>query len=281
MNIDKAIIEGTKILKRNKINNPYLDSEILIAEVLKKDREYIILNPNRNIKREKFESYINLIEQRSTGKPIAYLTKKKSFWNSEFEITDDVLIPRPDTEILIEETLNIFRFKKHANILDIGVGSGCILLSILKEKPYFYGTGIDLSVKAIELSRMNAKKLRLYNKVKLIKTNVDNFCFGKYDLIVSNPPYIKKSKIKYLEKDVSVFEPKLALDGGLDGTIKIFNIIKKASTLLKKNGKLVLEIAHNQKNKVIKMLKQKGFYINKIKKDYALNDRCIISTKIR
>ena len=209
------------------------------------------------------------------------MTKKKSFWNSEFEITDDVLIPRPDTEILIEETLNIFRFKKHANILDIGVGSGCILLSILKEKPYFYGTGIDLSVKAIELSRMNAKKLRLYNKVKLIKTNVDNFCFGKYDLIVSNPPYIKKSKIKYLEKDVSVFEPKLALDGGLDGTIKIFNIIKKASTLLKKNGKLVLEIAHNQKNKVIKMLKQKGFYINKIKKDYALNDRCIISTKIR
>jgi len=154
-----------------------------------------------------------------------------------------------------------------------------LILTTLKEKPGFYGTGIDISREAINLSNINAKKLGVKNKLRLIKTNVDNFCFGKYDLIISNPPYIKKTELKYLENDVINFEPKLALDGGLDGTLKIATVINKASILLKKKGKLILEIAYNQKNKVIKLLKNKGFYINIISKDYAHNDRCIISTK--
>ena len=280
MNINTAILDGTKFLKKNHIKFPGLDSEILLANVLKKKREYIILNLDKNIKKESLKYFQEMIRQRSLGKPIAYLIGKKNFWNSEFEISEGVLIPRPDTEILIQETLRLFKHKKYANILDIGVGSGCILLSILNEKPGFYGTGIDISEKSISLSRINTKKFGLINKVKLIKTDVDNFCFGKYDLILSNPPYIKKNEIKYLEKDVVDFEPNLALNGGLDGTLKIFKTIKKASTLLKKNGKLILEISHNQRTKVIKLLKQKGFYINKTIKDYAQNDRCIVSTKI-
>tara|TARA_B100001093_G_scaffold518782_2_gene604917 strand:- start:673 stop:1518 length:846 start_codon:yes stop_codon:yes gene_type:complete len=280
MNINTAIIEGSKFLKKNCINRPGLDSEILLAEVLKKKREYIILNLDKKIKDINLKIYKDLIKQRSLGKPIAYLTKKKNFWNSEFKVNEGVLIPRPDTEILIEETLKIFKNKDYANILDIGVGSGCIILSILKEKPGFYGKGIDICGKSIDLSKANAKKLKIENKVKFIKTNVDNFCFGKYDLIVSNPPYIKSNEIKYLEKDINCFEPKLALDGGLDGTLQILKIIKKASALLKKNGKLVIEIAYDQRTKVIKLLKQKGFYINKTIKDYAQNDRCIIGTKI-
>ena len=280
MNINTAILDGTKFLKKNHIKFPGLDSEILLANVLKKKREYLILNLDKNLKRESLKYFQEMIRQRSLGKPIAYLIGKKNFWNSEFEISEGVLIPRPDTEILIQETLRLFKHKKYANILDIGVGSGCILLSILNEKPGFYGTGIDISEKSISLSRINTKKFGLINKVKLIKTDVDNFCFGKYDLILSNPPYIKKNEIKYLEKDVVDFEPNLALNGGLDGTLKIFKTIKKASTLLKKNGKLILEISHNQRTKVIKLLKQKGFYINKTIKDYAQNDRCIVSTKI-
>ncbi len=280
MNINTAIIEGSKFLKKNCIYQPGLDSEILLAKALKKKREYIILNLDKKIKDINLKIYKNLIKQRSLGKPIAYLTKKKNFWNSEFKVNEGVLIPRPDTEILIEETLKIFKNKDYANILDIGVGSGCIILSILREKPGFYGKGIDICGKSIDLSRANAKKLKIENKVKFIKTNVDNFCFGKYDLIVSNPPYIKSNKIKYLEKDVNCFEPKLALDGGLDGTLQILKIIKKASALLKKNGKLIIEIAYDQKIEVIKLLKHKGFYINKTIKDYAQNDRCIISTKI-
>ena len=130
------------------------------------------------------------------------------------------------------------------------------------------------------MSGINAKKLGINNRVKFLKSDVDNFSFGKYDLIISNPPYIKKHDIKYLEKDVNCFEPKLALDGGLEGTLKIKKVIRKASSLLKKNGKLILEIGHNQKNKVTELLRNKGFYINKIVKDYAQNNRCIISSKI-
>jgi len=280
MNIKTAISEGVNLLSNNLIKCPGLDSEILLAEVLNKKREFLILNLNEKIEEKNFRIYKDLIKQRSLGKPIAYLTKKKNFWNSEFKICEGVLIPRPDTEILIQETLKIFKNKESANILDIGVGSGCIILSILKEKPCFHGKGIDICTKSINLSTFNASKLGINNRVKFIKTDVDNFCFGKYDLIISNPPYIKSYEIKYLEKDVNCFEPRLALDGGLDGTLKILKIINKAHILLKVNGKLVLEIAYNQKNNVVDLLKKKGFYINKIIKDYAQNDRCIISTKI-
>ena len=280
MNINTAILEGAKFLRKNYIKYPELDSEILLAKVLNKEREFIILNLHKKIEDFNLKIYKDLIKQRSLGQPIAYLTEKKNFWNSEFKISKGTLIPRPDTEILIEEILKIYKHKDNISILDIGVGSGCILLSIVKEKPGFYGTGIDISNKSIKLSRINAKKLKIIEKVKFVKTNVDNFCFGKYDLIVSNPPYIKSSKIKYLEKDVSYFEPKSALDGGLDGTLKILKIAKKASTLLKTNGKLVLEIGYDQKIKVKKIKKKNGFYVNKTIKDYAQNDRCIISTKI-
>ncbi len=280
MNIYNAIKEGTKILKQKNIKCPNLDCEILLSNVLKKQKKFLILNLEKKISDENLKIYKNLINQRSKGKPIAYLTKKKNFWNSEFIIDEGTLIPRPDTEVLIEATFEIFKNKDYAYVLDIGVGSGCIISSILKEKPFFYGIGIDICSKSISLSKLNAKKLGIENRVKFIKSDVDNFCNGKYDLIISNPPYIKTSDIKYLEKDVYDFEPKLALDGGLDGLFKTLKVIKKASTLLKGNGKLVLEIAYNQRSKIINELRKKRFYINTIIKDYAQNDRCIISTKI-
>ena len=166
------------------------------------------------------------------------------------------------------------------NILDIGVGSGCILLTILKERKNFYGTGVDISKNCINISKINANNLKLINRVRLYKTDVDKFAQGKYDLIVSNPPYIKKFNLKYLEKEIVSFEPKLALDGGLDGLSEIRKVIKKSSELIKKNGKFILEIGFDQKNNVISLLKEKGFYINSTLKDFANNDRCIVSTKI-
>ena len=280
MNIYNAIKEGTKILKKNDVKFSALDSEILLAKALKKKRKYLILNLDKTLNKKNLEIFKNLINQRSNGKPVAYLTKTKDFWNSEFIIEQGTLIPRPDTEVLIEATLELFKYRDYANILDVGVGSGCIILSILNEKDRFYGTGIDVSSKSISLSKLNAKKFSLENRVKFIKTDVDNFCHGKYDLIISNPPYINSNKIKYLEKDVRDYEPKLALDGGLDGTFKILKVIEKASTLLKSNGRLILEFGYDQKIKIISLLKKRGFYINKIIKDYAKNDRCVISTKI-
>ena len=280
MNIQKAIQEGKKILIKNNIKSAKLDSEILMSKVLQKDRKYIILNFDKELKRQNFLLFKELVFKRSLGKPVAYLTGKKDFWNYNFVISEQTLIPRPDTEILIENILKITKHKTRLNILDIGIGSGCILLSILKEKKNFYGTGIDISKKCIEISKINALKLKLLNRLKFFKTDVDNFFYGKYDLIISNPPYINKLDLKNLDKDVIDFEPKIALDGGLDGTSEIKKVIDRSSDLVKKNGKLVLEIAFGQKHKVKKLLKNKGFYINRIIKDYAKNDRCIISTKI-
>ena len=280
MNINQAIQEATNLLSKNNIKSSKLDSEILMAKAIKKKREYIILNSNKPLQNDSYNHFKNLIKDRSYGKPIAYLVGNKEFWKYKFKVSDGVLIPRPDTEIIIEEFLKFTKNKSKLKVLDIGVGSGCLLLSILKEKKDFYGIGIDVSKKCINTSKINAYKLGLKNRVKFFKSDVDNFNYGKYDLIISNPPYINNKNLKYLEKDVIKFEPKIALDGGIDGLSEIRKIIVKSSELIKIGGKLILEIGFDQKENVRKILINNGFYINKILKDYAKNDRCIISTKI-
>jgi len=280
MNINFAINKGSKILKNKFIHNSKLDSEILMAKTINKDRNYILINSNNLLSKIELEKFYMLIKQRSLGNPVAYLINQKFFWDSEFFITSDTLIPRPDTELVIEIALWLSKQKNKINILDIGVGSGCILLSILKERKNFYGTGIDKSEKCVKISKINANNLKVCSRLKLYKSDVDKFNLGKYDLIISNPPYIKKHKIKYLERDVAKFEPRLALDGGLDGLTEIRKVIKKSSKLIKKNGKFILEIGFDQKYEIINLLKKEGFYINSIHKDLAHNDRCIVSTKI-
>ena len=280
MNIENILIEGTNTLKQSGVSNPQLDCEILLSNSINKDKKYIILNPKQILNDGQLSDFKSLIEKRKKGEPIAYLINKKEFWNNEFFVNKDVLIPRPDTELIIEEVLKIYSKNNHLQVLDIGTGSGCILLSILNERKYFHGTGIDISKKSINVSKFNAKKLNLENRVKFFHSSVDNFTIGKYDLIVSNPPYIELVSLKYLEKDIINFEPKLALSGGFDGFSKIRKVINKANYLIKKNGKFILEIGFNQKNKVKEILKQEGFYINKAVRDYGNNDRCIISTKI-
>ena len=280
MNIKSAIIDGASILKRKFISSADLDSEILMAEAIKKKREFLILNSSFNIDKKDLRIFYELIEKRSTREPIAYIINKKSFWNSEFFVTKDTLIPRPDTELIIEKVLKITKNKKSLRILDIGIGSGCILLSILKEKKNFYGTGIDISKKCLKISKINAINLKVDHRLKLIKTDVDKLISSKYDLIVSNPPYIVKKKLKYLDRDVVKYEPTQALNGGIDGLSEIRKVINKSSELIKKKGKLILEIGFDQKNKKIKILNKKGFYINNVYKDLADNDRCIVCTKI-
>ncbi len=279
MNIFEAIKKGDNILKKNGIKSYKLDSEILLSEVFHKNRIDMILNSNKNLSVKEVLLYNNLIEQRAKKKPIAYLIGKKEFWKYEFDVTKDVLIPRPDTEIIIEQTLKLTKNKSGLKILDIGIGSGCILLSILKDRKNFYGTGIDICKKTLDICMVNAKKLCLIDRVRLFKSDVDNFNYGKYDLIVSNPPYIKKFDLRYLEKDVYDYEPKSALDGGLDGLFKITKVIYNSSKLIKKNGVLILEIAFNQTNKVKELLRKNGYYIKDIIKDLAKKNRCIVSIK--
>ena len=280
MNIQTLLNLASKTLGNSSNISPKLDSEILLSKIVKKNRKYLILNSNEELKKENIKSFDYLVKRRKKGEPIAYLINKKEFWKQNFYINQNVLIPRPDTETLVEETLKLFNVNSKLNMLDIGTGSGCILLSILKERRNFFGTGIDISKKAINVARFNAKMHQLSNRVKFYNSDVDKFLIGKYDLIVSNPPYIKRQDLKYLEVDVKVFEPKLALDGGKDGFSKITKVISKASTLLKRNGRFVLEIGFGQKKKILSILNQNNFFINKVVKDYGKNDRCVISTKI-
>ncbi len=278
MDIQNALKKGQSILIDNNILSAKLDSEILMSQAIRKNKEFIILNLNKEIKKKDLDYFDNLIQERAKSKPIAQIIKKKGFWKYEFIVNDNVLIPRPDTEILIEQALKLVKNKNRLQILDIGIGSGCILMSILKEKKNFIGTGIDISNKSLQISMVNSQKLRINNRLRLIKSNIDNFNAGKYDLIVSNPPYIKKSNLKCLEKDIG-FEPKQALDGGLDGLSEIRKVVNKSSELIKRSGHLIIEIGFDQKNKVKKILRDKGFYIKKTVKDLSNHDRCIVSIK--
>ena len=199
MDIESAITEGVKILKDKCILTAKLDTEILMAKAINKDRKYVLLNFNKKINKEKLDIFERLIKERSYKLPIAYLTKKKFFWKSNFHINHGTLIPRPETEMIVENALNLTKNKNKLNILDIGIGSGCILLSILSERKNFYGTGIDLSKNCLNLSKINY--LKVSPRLKLFKTDVDKL--GKYDLIVSNPPY-NKLNIKYLDEDKQI-----------------------------------------------------------------------------
>ena len=279
MNIQFLIEESINKLKRSDIASYKIDSEILMSKAINKNRTYVILNPEEKIDNKRKKIFEELIKERCRGKPIAYLLGKKEFWKYEFYLSENVLIPRPDTEVIIEQVLKITNQKSNLNILDIGTGSGCIILSILKEKPCFYGTGVDISKDCIEISKINALKMGLNNRVKFFKTDIDNFNHGKYDLIISNPPYIKKFDLKCLERDVYDYEPKLALNGGLDGLKYTKKLIVNSSKFIKKNGILVLEISFDQTEKVKKILRENGYYIKDVVRDLAKNYRCITSIK--
>tara|TARA_B100000287_G_C20593478_1_gene765173 strand:+ start:427 stop:1269 length:843 start_codon:yes stop_codon:yes gene_type:complete len=280
MNCSEVISNAAYILKENLIKNPYLDSEMLLSKALKIKRENLLTNLNMKLKNKDIIKFNKLIERRRKKEPIAYILGYKSFWKSNFKVNQDVLIPRPETEHVIEEVLKIIPKSASYNILDVGTGSGCLIVSIILERQRSRGTAIDISKNAINIAKYNAKIQHIENRIKFVNSNIDKFNRGKYDLITSNPPYIKKFKIKYLEDDVKLYEPKVALDGGIDGYSNLKKVIKKSSKLLKTKGKLILEIDDKQKNITNKILKQNGFYTNKIVKDLAKKYRCIVSTKI-
>ena len=280
MNYQEILIEGSKILKFHNIKSFNLDSELLLSSTLKTDRSNLILNLEKKIKNNETKIFFDFIERRKKNEPIAYITGYKEFWKNKFKINNDVLIPRPDTETLVEQVLNEINFKAKKKILDIGTGSGCIIISILNERKKCTGIGIDISKNAIKLAKYNAKIQHLKNRIKFFNTNIDNFYQGKYDLIVSNPPYIKFSEVNGLDRDVRCYEPKIALSGGIDGLSKIKLVINKSSNLIKKSGKLFLEVGSTQSREVLKILKIYGFYNNKVIKDLGKKNRCIISTKI-
>ncbi len=280
MNSTELIRIGTKILQKSIKFNAELDSELILSNVLKTTREKLIIYPKKNINKASENKFNSYIKERKLKKPVAYILGYKEFWKQKFVINPSVLIPRPDTELIIEKVLKNFKKNENKNILDIGTGSGCIILSILLERKKFRGVGIDLSKQAINVAKINAKMQQFGNRIRFINTDIDNFFSNKYDLIVSNPPYIKKSKLSGLIEDVRNFEPKLALDGGLDGYSTVLKVIAKSSKLLRKNGIMFLEIDRAQVIRTKEMLIKYKFYTKDVCKDLSGNNRCIIAIKL-
>ena len=271
---------GNDYLSNKNIQNYKLDVEILASETINKSREHFLLNEKKKFTKKEFNKFNKLLKKRNNRQPLAQIINKKEFWKKNLYIDNNVLIPRPESEHLVDETINLIKDAANYSILDIGCGSGCLIISILLEKIKCRGTALDVSKKAIKVSKINAKMQHIENRIKFIHSDIDKLIVGKYDLIVTNPPYISKHKIKYLDDEVRIFEPKLALDGGIDGLSKIKDIILKSSKLIKRGGKLIIEIGFDQKFKVQEILKKNFFYINKVVKDYSGKDRCIISTKL-
>ena len=273
--------KGSNFLKKNKIKNSCLDTELILSKVTNKKREEVILNTNCNLNSKDIRKFKNYLLRRYKNEPMAYILGYKHFWKSKFLTNKSVLIPRPDTELIIEETLNYLPIKKSNKILDVGTGSGCIIVSVLKERPKCSGTAIDISKNAINVAKINAKLHQLENKINFVNMDIDKYKSCNYDLVVSNPPYINNVDLNRLDDDIKFHEPMLALSGGSDGFRDLKKVIIKSRKLLKVNGKLILEIGHRQKNQCLRILKENGYYINQLSKDLSGKDRCIVSTRLQ
>ena len=277
MQILELINSASKLLKDNNIQSNKLDSELLLSKVLKKRREELLLKLDESVSKHSITQFEKLIYRRSLKEPIAYILKHKEFWSKNFLVNNNTLIPRPETELMVEKIQKIFK-NKDPFILDVGTGSGCILLSLLSEFKNSKGIGIDISKQAIQIAIKNSKQQKLTQRAKFYRKSLSQFYGHKFDLIVSNPPYIRTIDLKNLDDDIKKFEPKIALDGGNDGLDVIKKVIYKSKYILKFRGMLSLEIGNGQCKQVSKILKENNFRINYLVQDYRKNVRCILST---
>jgi release factor glutamine methyltransferase len=276
MNIIELINIGSKLLKEKNIRSHILDSEILLSKTLNKSREDILINLEEKINEKDIFKYKNYIDRRIKNEPIAYILEEKEFWSKKFKVNKNTLIPRPETELLVNKLSEIFKEKK-ISILDIGTGSGCIILSLLDELKSSTGIGIDISKEAVSIAKINGLRLNLLNRVKFLNKSVSSIFNKKFDLIVSNPPYIESKDMKNLSEDIRRYEPRLALDGGNDGLDLIKKVIYKSKSILKTKGTLALEIGNEQIKKVSKILFDNNFRIKHVINDYKNNVRCVIA----
>ena len=281
MNTVNLLNIGSKILKEKNISSFNLDSEILLSKILKKKRQELLRNLKNNINQEDSIKFSNLIYRRSTNEPIAYILKKKEFWSKLFYVTKDTLIPRPETELMVDKLTKMYKNKKKISILDMGTGSGCIIISLLSELHNSSGIAIDISYKALEIAKKNAISNCVSQKIKFLNIPFSRYFNKKHDLIVSNPPYISTREFQCLSEDIKKFEPRIALDGGNDGLDLIKKVIYKTKEILKINGTLALEIGNKQFKKVSKILINNNFKIEFRINDYGDNTRCIIARKLK
>ena len=273
---EKLLKLGQSILKNNGVPNYNLDARILLANLLSLENKYFM--SDIKVTNKDKENFFSMIKDRINGKPVSKIISRRDFWETEFFINSSTLDPRPDSEILVKSALEVNKFinKEKINILELGVGSGCILLSLLNEINGSIGIGIDKDIEALKVAQLNALNMKISEKVSFIASNWTKSIKGKFDIIISNPPYIKSSNIINLQKEVKNHDPLIALDGGEDGLICYKEIMKNIKGLMKKNAFLLLEIDSWQGNIIIELSKKNHLKFFSIKKDLSGKERCII-----
>ena len=281
MTIKQALIKGVTILKLEKISTPKLKARLLLQYVLKKPRQYLIVYDNQKLTDKEKEEYLKYIELLTQGEPIEHITHQKEFMKLNFYVDENVLIPRPDTEVLVEEVMKIAKKIKAKKILDLCTGSGAIAVSLAKYLENTQLTALDISGKALDIAIANAKNNHVQDKITFVESNLfENLGQEKYDMIVSNPPYIRRKEIEALDKEVRK-EPRLALDGGEDGLDFYRRIIDEGYAYLKYGGYICLEIGYDQKEEVMQLIEaEKQYSGTYCKKDLYDHDRVIV-TKLR
>ncbi|MES2677085.1 MAG: peptide chain release factor N(5)-glutamine methyltransferase [Pseudomonadota bacterium] len=279
MLISQALVLAKNNLKQKGVNSYQIDALLLLCHCLSFSKEQIIFNPNFILSQEQQNQFFSLIARRENREPISHIIGKREFFGNDFLVNNNVLDPRPDSESLIELAIDIFANQNQAlEILELGVGSGCLLLTMLKLFPAAHGFGVDISDKALEIAGKNADLLGLSKRVDLIKSNwfSDIDPQKKFDLIISNPPYIKTNDILSLQEEVKNFEPNLALDGGFSGLDCYVLIAQNVKKFLKESAFLLLEIGQNQENDVIKIFNESGLKFIREKKDLSSIVRCLL-----
>ena len=278
--VEEVFLSGIQKLNAAQVENSNLDAKIIFKHILSVDNEQFELCKKNEISSKITKSYFELIDRRIKREPIAYITNKQSFWNDEFKVTKDTLIPRPETELILESVISYFPDKKiDLNIADLGTGSGCIIISLLQEYINASGIGIDISKEAIKIANENKKLLKNHERLKLLDEDYAEYNLNGFDIIVSNPPYISQDSLD-IQKDVYDYEPHLALFSKNNGIEAYNKIISNLASRIDKNFFLFLEIGLGQASEVTKLLKNNGFTEILTKADSANIPRCVIAKKI-
>ena len=276
VNAKQLIALGQSMLKGEKIPNYKLDARILLSNVLNLENNYLF--SDINVSEPDKETYLNMIKDRVDGKPVSKIISTRCFWNHEFYINSFTLDPRPDSEVLVETAIEACELlnKNKVKILELGVGSGCILLSIIEEVTGAEGLGVDIDYEAIKVAKINSINMKISEKVNFIVSDWTKSIQGEFDIIISNPPYIKSKQIKNLQKEVKCHDPELALDGGEDGLDCYKLITENIAKLMSENSFLIFEIDFWQSDKIIDLSQENNLKFLSMKKDLSGQDRCLI-----